>query len=431
MATAAKTVHMKSSSVVQAIGVASFTPKKINYFLVEAFYFIFLISLPTYLYLTGIWGVGPKYIFFISFLFLFFVPLRYPSILPLWPFFVWHVSLLLVATFSFLWNYGPNWATSGVLRLLGGCFITSMAVVIGVVLPPNRLMRAICFSTIITALICCIDLVFPMVLEKRGGEIIYFGRAAGLFLNANEAGAAIALGFLASCSWVDKKWFYLFFLISVLGLLATVSRSAMLCFLGALIFMKFPSLVFSTRFKVIVTSIFAVIILTGAAFYVFYADWQEVSDTWNLWLRLIGGRAFGLDGEMLDDSAIDRFVAAREAWNAFGDFPLFGVGVGSTRMSEQVISSHNMYLTFAAELGVIGVLLIGCYFMAAYYSMPSSHFRSNARVVLVFLGLYFLFTHNHFDDYFPLLVVGTIIGSSLHFSGYSTNLNESVFGSRE
>jgi O-antigen ligase/polysaccharide polymerase Wzy-like membrane protein len=389
-------------------------PTQAKYYAIECFVFLFVINLPLYLYLTGIWNLRPQLLYLVGLLFVPFARVAYSSAFVFLPFAGWNMLFLLTVASSALMNADSNGTVPGTYRYLGGTVVSFLAVAIGATLPPNRLLRTVCFATVVTSLICLFDLIFPFALPKNDGEFLILGRAAGLYIQPNGAGMAISLGFLMSHSVVGRGRFYLFFFICMVGLLATASRGALLCFVPVLFFVKFPGV----RFSTMATLILVVVLLAGLAT-ASYESWSEFQDNADLWLNLVGGRSFGIEGDIVDPSGSDRIAAAAKAWEVFSESPWLGAGVGYTRSWDLIDPPHNMYLTFAAEFGgLVGIPLLILYFISVYFSIADPRLKYNARLVLQFLALFFFFTHNHFDDYVALLITGALVGTSLRFIGY-------------
>src|SRR5260221_3550019 len=154
----------------------------------------------------------------------------------------------------------------------------------------------------------------------------------------------ISLGFIVGHSVVYKRLFYLFFFICVAGLLATVSRGSLLCFVPTLFFVRFPRVRTSTVVKLGL----AIVLLAGMAA-ASYDNWSEFQDSADLWLNILGGRSFGVEGEILDQSGSDRIAAAAKAWEVFSDSPWLGAGGGDHQSLDLADTPHNMYLSFASE----------------------------------------------------------------------------------
>ena len=389
-------------------------PTHAKYYAIECFVFLFLINLPLYLYLTGIWNVRPQLVFLVALLFVPFARIPRRSTFALLPFAGWNMLFLLTVAASALMNSDSNGAVPGTARYLGGVVVCFLALAIGAALPERRLLRTVCFATAVTSLICLFDLIFPFALPKSDDEFIIFGRGAGLYIQPNGAGMAISLGFLVSHSVVDKRWFYPFFFICIVGLLATVSRGALLCFVPTLFLVRFPRVRSSTAVILVLAIMLLVRMATTS-----YDSWSEFQDSADLWLGILGGRSSGIEGDILGQSGLDRIAAAAKAWEVFSDSPWLGAGVGYTRSWDLADPPHNMYLTFAAEFGgIVGISLLALYFLSVYYSISDPRLKYNARLVLLFLALFFLFTHNHFDDYVAQLIVGTLVGTSLRFASH-------------
>src|SRR5258706_12190937 len=95
-------------------------PTQAKYYTIESFVFLFLVNLPLYLYLTGIWGVRPQLFFLAALLFVPFARIPRRSTFALLPFAGWNMLFLLTVAASALLNphsTGPVPCTS---RFRGG-----------------------------------------------------------------------------------------------------------------------------------------------------------------------------------------------------------------------------------------------------------------------------------------------------------------------
>jgi O-antigen ligase len=63
---------------------------------------------------------------------------------------------------------------------------------------------------------------------------------------------------------------------------------------------------------------------------------------------------FVTGGDVVDYSTEEREFVADKAWHMFTDNPVLGKGTGATVTWDYEVSTHNMYLLFLAEQGLVG-----------------------------------------------------------------------------
>jgi len=162
---------------------------------------------------------------------------------------------------------------------------------------------------------------------------------------------------------------------------------------------------------------------------------QSVSDRLGTLVQLAPTGADDTDASVADSSFRDRRRLMTVAWQMFSDHPLIGVGAGNysdhfDQYADQVgmtVSSyekfgrehfpHNLYLQFAAELGVTGLLAFAAIVVASFAALRRAYARFAAAgdiesadmVVSVALGLLAflvtsLFLHGTYIRYMWLLV---------------------------
>jgi O-antigen ligase len=90
-----------------------------------------------------------------------------------------------------------------------------------------------------------------------------------------------------------------------------------------------------------------------------------------------------------DDSG--RSIVARASWQLFLDSPLFGNGVAMERTKFHTYS-HNLYVSLAADHGIVGLLLLPALIMAIAFRNP------NALQFAVLLMVAGVFSHNLLED---------------------------------
>ncbi len=157
------------------------------------------------------------------------------------------------------------------------------------------------------------------------------------------------------------RWLHgAYWILAILALLLTRSRGALLAAVPALLWMLL-SLRGLGRWQ----RVSSLLLLGGGIWALRFVD---VSDTW---------RRFGSTLSS-GDTMSGRLVIWRQALQAFLEHPIVGVGSGALQSYTEThigrgVVAHNTYLSVAAELGLIGLLLLGvalCYATIAAIRQP-------------------------------------------------------------
>jgi O-antigen ligase len=209
------------------------------------------------------------------------------------------------------------------------------------------------------------------------------GRAAGLYVNPNTSGQAIALGLAVATAAFPRAFRMPLLLVGAAGVAATFSRGAGVC----------------------LVLVFGSLALRRAL-----GTWTVVLGTLGVFLLLLYGAHYLETNDLLrpdtaarirltqDDSG--RIDLARQAWEAFLGSPLVGIGLGTTAMWET--APHNIFVALAAEHGILGLLAYPALGVALYASNRSALLPA---LVLLTLGL---FSHNQLTDRYSLLAIALV-----------------------
>jgi O-antigen ligase len=267
--------------------------------------------------------------------------------------------------------------------------------------------RALAFMVIVCVLVNMWDITHPYMLVPSTSELATVGRAAGFFINPNQAGAALVTGFALSVSVVPRRWRFLYLAAVALGVGLTFSRAAIL----GLALVSF-GLAFGGRsltWRQIAAALLIVGALTAIAWLLVSAELQErfnidpeVALDRVLWIFDPSGRS--------DYSQEERIQLLERGWEQFLSSPLVGNGVGSTELWEARSSTHNMYVMLASDFGIIGLLIFPCIVLAA---MGTGAARlTDATVAGLFLLFWGLFSHNVLSEYYLLLTISMVAALS-------------------
>ncbi len=212
---------------------------------------------------------------------------------------------------------------------------------------------------------------FRVTADQPGASIIEAGgvrwlRPYGLLPHPNVLATFMGVALLASVHWLthDRRWpvAMMIFIAGLWAFLLTFSRGAWISF-AAGAFALLPLLVRARRIRygLVLTGIAAVI--TGLVFVVSYTP------------LLLSRAGVGLENTEVY-SVAERTVLMQTAMRAILDNPLVGVGAGNFPWRASYIlyvseipmrgnNVHHVLLSAWAELGIVGVVLLGAAMIAA------------------------------------------------------------------
>ena len=240
--------------------------------------------------------------------------------------------------------------------------------------------------------------VYEMFVPGTFSEV--FGRSAGLYRNPNTSGEALLLGMILSTTVLHSRYRTLFVLVTGLGILTTLSRANILAWGFAVAgFIIFGHL----RGKDLVISLFGafsvgLLLLLPRLDHLLTA-WERAG----LFNRDVLERLewftdpFGVS----DHSSWSRAQVAKEAWDKFAQAPFFGYGTGSS--SELSLGTHNQYLAFMLDHGIIGAAIIPVFLLALLRYADGTTRQIGQIFALSVLVLAFG-THNLLDNEYSLFL---------------------------
>jgi O-antigen ligase len=250
------------------------------------------------------------------------------------------------------------------------------------------------------------DITHPLTLVPADSEFATLGRAAGLFMNPNQAGAALILGFALSLGVVAPRWRVVYAVMVTGGVVLTLSRGALvgLALIYAVLMFEGKTLRRGQVTKVVA--------LTAGAGYVFWLVFAaELLSRFSidpslvldriLWILDPTGRA--------DFSQEERVGLAERGWLQFVASPYFGNGLGSTELWELRTSTHNLYLMLASDFGIAGWFVLPLLLLAA---VRRDVLSLTGGVAAAFLLFWALLSHNVLSEYYILLAMSLMAAVS-------------------
>ncbi|MEO8636439.1 MAG: O-antigen ligase family protein [Gemmatimonadales bacterium] len=260
--------------------------------------------------------------------------------------------------------------------------------------------RALVVATVFAVLVNLYEVRHP------GTFSLFLGRSAGFYLNPNIAGSAIIYGLILSVEVLRPGWRPWYAAFTGVGVFATLSRSSILCWVLAVGIFGLAGVIRPSW------RMLALVLGCGAAVWVALPR-GGVGAAVNLIMAVDGSNQIsrlGVQGsqEVLGSASVEaRARVAAKAWDLFAEHPLVGNGPGATLEWSMDQSTHNMYLKFLAEEGILGLFIYPLALGAALWCIP----RGERPLALAFGAMWLvfgLFSHNEFEYRHTLVALALV-----------------------
>jgi hypothetical protein len=231
------------------------------------------------------------------------------------------------------------------------------------------------------------------------------GRVTGFYLNPNSNGCALILGMIFSVSILQPIYRLPFVYLVGIGVFLTFSRGAILGWLITVIIFTVAGVLHFNKILYWILGIGTFIISLGSQW------WQELLQNLDLNANSLERIAWfqNISTSDSEDSADSRLEVAQLAWQMFMKHPFLGNGIGSTLTWNVEISTHNIYLYYMADHGIIGVLILPVLVYGAI-----RHARGETKYIglafAVFILLWGLFSHNVLEERYILILFSLMAG---------------------
>ncbi len=261
--------------------------------------------------------------------------------------------------------------------------------------------RAVALATLLAIAVNLYEVAYP------GTFSAYSRRSAGLYVNPNESGMAIVFGCLIGLTALPKRCRELFLIAAGLGVAATFSREAMLAFLIVVVGASIGKAISCPRLLFMIA--------VGGVVFTTFDIGMSLTDNGVLSEEHVSR----LSMTVSDSSARDRYRLAKKVLAKFEESPLLGNGFDTAGYWADN-QSHNLYLSFMADHGIFGILLIPALVLSLF--RRSWNYYSFGAAFL----LWCLFDHNLFTDSFALITLA--IQASELKAATPIRLNSRVLG---
>lgn len=233
------------------------------------------------------------------------------------------------------------------------------------------------------------------------------GRSAGFYLNPNRSAQAILIFAAVYLTWNKRElsvFDYFFIALILLATLVTFSRGGIV--VSILVF----AFLFFLKYKVKWKTIASLLFISG--FLIFLSNLVLSSYLEDgAYYRLTSLR----NGEIQVDFEDEREIIALESYYLALKSPIFGTGVGSTKLLD--VGAHNTFISIFLDYGLLGIL----FYLFTIMGIVVAVFKKDNKEI-IFLKLFLVWflsynflTHNMLEDSVLILGFGLAVSRMLYF----------------
>lgn len=360
-------------------------------------------------YLSNVWLPPiPKYLVFLfciastPLLFSVFSRIKY---LPI-PTMLWCVGYVLLAFISFCLTL-PSEATHQEVqnRVLAGLFLMIMIFIFSRYSIVHFWSRC---AVLVTVLVSVFNNIYEFFNQSAFENLAtsniekIAGRSSGFYIDPNQSGYALILGMIFSVGLLKPRFRIPFVLLIGLAVILTFSRGSILICFTIIILMIIRKIIPRPQlFSWIgVIGIIAILLVTVGS----TLDLNQLEEAGLLNSDTKARFQFFSNPENSEAESPDaRLGLAKLAWQLFVKNPFFGNGIGSTISWSAPVSTHNTYLYYMADHGIIGALLLPI----LIYLVTRKASSESKNIAFVFLPCVLMcgfFSHTILVDRFILIM---------------------------
>jgi O-antigen ligase len=323
---------------------------------------------------------------------------------------IWCAGYLAISLFSFLvavsfyaeYPFVDEAFPEVRIRILSEAFLIIMYLIFAKYPKIQNLTRvAICLAVLLAVFNNIREVSDPLAFQGLNAS----GRAAGYYLNPNVTGCALILGMIFGIGILPKQLRIPFALLIIFGIFLTFSRGAILAWFMVMAIFIQAGVIYRKQLLSWVVGIVTIISVVSPI--LSNLDINELQRTGliNVGMENITGRLEWFQNPIAnrDDSGDSRLEVVMTAWNMFVEHPILGNGIASTKnLNNWGISTHNMYLLFVTEHGILGIFILPLlvYVVTAKSRGETKHI---GLAFSSFILLWGLFSHNIIEERYILI----------------------------
>lgn len=325
-------------------------------------------------------------------------------------FIIWCVGYLAISLFSFIWvlcfyieySFSNQSYQEVRTRILSELFLIIMYLIFAKSRQIQNLTRlAICLAVLLAVFNNISELSDPLVFQGLNTS----GRPAGYYINPNRTGYALILGMIFGVGILPKKLRIIFALLVIFGTFLTFSRAAILgWFIVIAIFIQ-SGVIPRKQIFLWVVGITTMVLLFSSVLSNLDLNELQRSGLIKVDIKNITGRLEWFQNPVAnkEDSGDARVEVVKVAWDMFVEHPILGNGIASTNnLNNLGISTHNMYLLFMTEHGILGIFILPLLVYAVTW-----HSRGESKPIALAFSLFILlcglFSHNMVEERYILM----------------------------
>lgn len=356
--------------------------------------FTFFTDAPLYLFTAGI---GPQPVIFIYLFSLASTPLiillirkkvNISLLVPAWC--TGYITVSLISFFSFLTAEIAYKELQS--RILASIFLmTTLLIFSGEYIVQLWARRAL----LIAGFIAVFNNVYELLNPLAFSGLNITDRPAGFYIDPNRTGCALMLSMIFAIDLVPPKYRLYFAGLIGFGILLTFSRGAILTWLIVLLFYLKKRLVPQKQllYWMIAIATIVIILLVGG---------ESLINLDTIPYGIRERLEWFQEPSLSEDSADSRVDLAKAGWELFAESPFVGNGIGSTLEWNLEKSTHNMYLYFMADHGILGTLILPLLVYAVSWPLRgASKYIGFSFTVLMLI--WSLFSHTVLEDRFSIM----------------------------
>lgn len=229
----------------------------------------------------------------------------------------------------------------------------------------------------------------------------YAARPAGFYINPNESATAILFGMILTISLLPLRIRMIYAALVFAGIAATFSREAIACWFIIVVMLSGFRIVniktlaiWSLAFTIIALALASILVHFGII-NIYVAHYYQYNLSRLVWFT---------HGIKDDPSVHGRIAVLKAGFNLFLKHPWLGNGIGSTEHWNHGLSTHNMYLYFMDDYGIIGLAL----FPAVVWAILRRSLGEARKIgwcMGVFLLTWGLFDHDVMRNHYSLFAI--------------------------
>lgn len=270
----------------------------------------------------------------------------------------------------------------------------------------NFLRKLVMLAVLVGVLINLVSLFHSGFFPLASAKWAY--RPTGFYSQPNESGIALTLGMLLSAGMLSQRWRTPFVVFVLAGVAVTFSREAVLGWIVAVICLCVFKII---KFKLV--AVYAGALIVCAVVVTIAVKKADFMNPGVLYAYHFNFRRFyGVFLGVRDDvSAIDRWTVLKLGWTLFLAHPFMGNGIGSTYHWALPYSTHNMYLLYMDDYGIIGIFLYPLLIWCMIYKATGEP-RRLVWTMAIFLLFWGFFDHNVVQNYYSIFAISMTAATS-------------------